>query len=329
MQRMALYFSTLDENRIKCELCPHHCVLEDGQVGLCLARRNQGGVMETLNYGEITSIALDPIEKKPLFHFNPSEYILSVGTFGCNMKCFFCQNWEISQQVVPTKRVSPQQLVSIAQSRRSRGIAYTYNEPFIWYEFVLDTSRAATKEGLYNVLVTNGMIEKEPLKLLLQSIHAMNIDLKAFDERTYAKLGGDLKTVLNTIEMCVKASVHVEITTLIVPQLNDDLKLLEEEFRWIANLDRSIPLHLSRYYPSYKYSAPATSSEFLIEAYNLAKKYLDFVYIGNLWDPEYEKTVCPDCGTLSIVRRGYEVQIVGLDTEGRCSKCGRKIVRIF
>ncbi|MGB9789838.1 AmmeMemoRadiSam system radical SAM enzyme [Thermotoga caldifontis] len=329
MQRMALYFSTLDENRIKCELCPHHCVLEDGQVGLCLARRNQSGVMETLNYGEITSIALDPIEKKPLFHFNPSEYILSVGTFGCNMKCFFCQNWEISQQVAPTKRVSPQQLVSIAQSRGSRGIAYTYNEPFIWYEFVLDTSRVATKEGLYNVLVTNGMIEKEPLKLLLQSIHAMNIDLKAFDERTYARLGGDLKTVLNTIETCVKANVHVEITTLIVPQLNDDLKLLEEEFRWIASLDRSIPLHLSRYYPSYKYNAPATSPAFLIEAYNLARKYLDFVYIGNLWDPEYEKTVCPDCGTLSIARRGYEVQIVGLDAEGRCSKCGRKIVRIF
>jgi len=329
VQRIALYFTTLENDKIKCELCPHHCVLEDGQVGFCLARRNQDGAMESLNYGQITSIALDPIEKKPLFHFNPSETILSVGTFGCNMKCPFCQNWEISQQVAPTKSVSPQQLVSIAHSRGSRGIAYTYNEPFVWYEFVLDTSRVAAKEGLYNVLVTNGMIEREPLKLLLQSIHAMNIDLKAFDEKTYARLGGDLKAVLRTIEMCVKANVHVEITTLIVPGVNDDLSQLEKEFQWISTLDRSIPLHLSRYYPNYKYHMPATSPEFLIESYRLAKKYLDFVYIGNLWDPEYEKTVCPNCGTVSIVRRGYDVEIIGLDAEGRCSKCGRKIVRML
>lgn len=329
MQRMALYFSTLEKNRVRCELCPHHCVLDEGQVGFCLARRNQDGVMETLNYGQITSIALDPIEKKPLYHFNPAELILSVGSFGCNMKCFYCQNWEISQQVAPTKRVFPQQLVSIAQSRGSRGIAYTYNEPFIWYEFVLDTSRVAAKEGLYNVLVTNGMIEKEPLRLLLQSIHALNIDLKAFDDRVYAKLGGDLKTVQTTIEMCVKANVHVELTTLIVPGLNDDLNLLEREFEWIASLDKSIPLHLSRYYPNYKSYAPATSADLLIEAYKLAKKYLDFVYIGNLWEAEYEKTVCPNCGTVSIIRKGYDVKIVGLDSEGRCSECGKKIVRIF
>ncbi len=326
---MALYFTSLGDEKVRCELCPHHCVLSEGQIGLCLTRKNQDGIMELMNYGQITSIAIDPIEKKPLFHFNPSDKILSVGSFGCNMKCAFCQNWEISQQMAPTKRVLPEQLVSIAVERGSKGIAYTYNEPFVWFEFVLDTSRIAAREGLYNVLVTNGLVEKEPLNLLLQSIHAMNIDLKAFDESIYRRLGGDLETVKQTIERSVKYGIHVEVTTLVVPGINDDMKQLENEFKWLADLNRSLPLHLSRYFPNYKMADPPTSVEGLIDIYNLARQYLDFVYIGNLWDPRYESTVCPDCGTTVVTRRGYDVQITALDSEGRCKKCGKKIARIF
>ncbi|AEH50906.1 AmmeMemoRadiSam system radical SAM enzyme [Pseudothermotoga thermarum] len=329
MDKTALYFSTLDKERVKCELCPHNCVLDNGQVGLCLARKNEDGVLLTLNYGLITSIAIDPIEKKPLFHLNPGEQILSVGTFGCNMKCPFCQNWEISQEIAPTRRITPEQLVSIAVSRKSRGIAYTYNEPFIWFEFVLDTSRIAAREGIYNVLVTNGMISEEPLHLLLQSIHAMNVDLKAFDEQLYKKLAGDLETVKRTIKLAVENSVHVEVTTLIVPGFNDDENMLEKEFQWLASLDKSIPLHLTRYFPSYKYNVPATPVEILVKFYNLAKKYLDFVYLGNVWDQNYESTFCPSCGTLVVKRVGYQVQVVGLDEEGRCAKCRRRIVRIL
>lgn len=326
---MALYFTGLGDEKLRCELCPHHCVLVQGQIGLCLTRKNQDGIMELMNYGQITSIAIDPIEKKPLFHFNPSDKILSVGTFGCNMKCSFCQNWEISQQIAPTKRVLPEQLVSIAIERGSKGIAYTYNEPFVWFEFVLDTSRMAAREGLYNVLVTNGLVEKEPLNLLLQSIHAMNIDLKTFDENVYRQLGGNLETVKYTIERSVKSGIHVEITTLIVPGINDDKEQLENEFKWLSSINRSIPLHLSRYFPNYKMTNPPTPSEELIDFYNLACQYLDFVYIGNLWDPRYENTRCPDCGTIVIERWGYDVKITTLDLEGRCKKCGRKIARMF
>lgn len=329
MQKMALYFTGLGDGKIRCELCPHHCVLSEGQIGLCLTRKNQDGVMELMNYGQITSIAIDPIEKKPLFHFNPSDKILSIGTFGCNMKCSFCQNWEISQQMAPTKRVLPQQIVSIAIERGSKGIAYTYNEPFTWFEFVLDTSRIAAKEGLYNVLVTNGLVEKEPLNLLLQSIHAMNIDLKAFDEKIYHLLGGDLNAVKRTIERSLAYGIHVEITTLIVPGVNDDREQLENEFKWLSSLDRSLPLHLSRYFPNYKMTNPPTPSEELMDFYDLAREYLDFVYIGNLWDPRYESTVCPDCGTVVVEREGYNVQIKALDLEGRCKECGKKIAKIF
>lgn len=329
MQKMALYFTGLGDEKLRCELCPHHCVLAQGQIGLCLTRKNQDGIMELMNYGQITSIAIDPIEKKPLFHFNPSDKILSVGTFGCNMKCSFCQNWEISQQIAPTRRVLPEQLVSIAIERGSKGIAYTYNEPFVWFEFVLDTSRIAAREGLYNVLVTNGLVEKEPLNLLLQSIHAMNIDLKAFDESVYRRLGGSLENVKHTIERSVKSGIHVEITTLIVPGVNDDKGQLENEFKWLSSINRSIPLHLSRYFPNYRMINPPTPSEELIDFYNLACQYLDFVYIGNLWDPRYENTRCPDCGTMVIERRGYDVKITALDLEGRCKKCGRKIARMF
>ena len=330
MKKMALHFENLDEETVRCNLCPHRCVLKPGQKGLCRVRVNEGGVLVTLNYGEISAIAMDPIEKKPLFHFNPGDKILSVSTVGCNLRCPFCQNWEIAHENPPTRRVTPEQLVRIALERGSKGIAYTYNEPIIWYEFVLDTSRIAVKEGLYNVLITNGYIEEEPLKLLLQSIHAMNIDLKGWNDEFYLKeIGGKKEVVMRTIEMAHEAGVHVEVTTLVIPGKNDDLEELEEEFKWLASIDPNIPLHLSRYFPHYKYTVPPTPPGKLIQIYELAKKYLNFVYIGNLWMEEYESTVCPKCGSVVIRRRGYEVDASGIDEEGRCKVCGFQIARIF
>ncbi len=330
MKKMALQFENVDEYTVRCTLCPHRCIIKPGQSGLCGVRVNENGFLFTLNYGEISSIAIDPIEKKPLFHFNPGDSILSVSTIGCNLKCPFCQNWEIAHEKVRTRRVAPEQLVKIALERGSKGIAFTYNEPMIWFEFVLDTSRMAAKEGLYNVLVTNGYIEEEPLKLLFQSIHAMNIDLKGWNDEFYLKeIGGKKEIVMRTIEMAYNAGVHVEVTTLVIPGKNDDINELEEEFKWLSSVSKDIPLHLSRYFPNYKYTIPPTPVEKLKEIYNVAKKYLNFVYIGNLWEEEYETTVCPNCGNVVIKRRGYEVEIVGLDEEGGCNKCGYQIARIF
>ncbi len=326
---MALYFSSIDDEKVRCELCPHNCVLSHDQVGFCLTRKNENGVLKALNYGMVTSIALDPIEKKPLYHLNPGDRILSVGTFGCNLKCPFCQNWTISQEVAPARKITPEQLVSLAFARNSKGIAFTYNEPLVWFEFVLDTSRIAAKEGLYNVLVTNGMVSEEPLHLLLQSIHAMNVDLKVFDDKLYKKLAGDLETVKTTIKLAVENGVHVEVTTLVVPGFNDDENLFEKQVQWLASVDKTIPLHLTRYFPNYKYSVPPTPLEKLSEFRELAKKYLDFVYIGNVWEEGFEDTVCPSCGTLLVERKGYTVRVIALDKEGRCIKCGKKVVRII
>lgn len=330
MRKMALQFENIDEKTVRCTLCPHRCVLKPGQAGLCKVRVNEDGILVTLNYGEVSAIAMDPIEKKPLFHFNPGDKILSVSTIGCNLRCPFCQNWEIAHEMAPTRRVTPEQLVRIAIERSSKGIAYTYNEPIVWFEFVLDTARIASKEGLYNVLVTNGYIEEDPLKLLLQSIHAMNIDLKAWNDEFYLKeIGGKREIVLRTIELAHKMNVHIEVTTLIIPGKNDNLEELEEAFKWLASIDENIPLHISRYFPHYKYTLPPTPVERLIEVYNLAKRYLNFVYVGNLWDPQYETTICPKCGNVVIKRNGYSVDTSGMDEEGRCAKCGFQIAKIF
>ncbi|HEW92647.1 MAG TPA: AmmeMemoRadiSam system radical SAM enzyme [Thermotogaceae bacterium] len=326
--REALFYEENNENSVVCTLCPHRCIISNSKTGLCGVRMNKKGVLYSLNYGEISSISLDPIEKKPLFHFYPGTDILSVGSWGCNFKCPFCQNWQISQERPNVQRIDPMRLINIALEHNSKGIAYTYNEPMVWFEFVLDSSRLATKEGIYNVLVTNGFIEPEPLNLLLQSIQAMNIDLKGFNEDFYKKVClGDLKPVLNVIEKSVEHGIHVEITTLIIPGANDDLNDLKREFKWLSNLNPDIPLHISRYFPNYKYTVPPTSVDELIRVYETAKEYLNFVYLGNIWDKKCESTYCPSCGELVIEREGYNVKFVGIDEEGNCKKCGRNIVK--
>ena len=271
-----------------CEICPHHCRLEIGEVGKCRARKNDGEKIVAMNYGELTSIALDPIEKKPLNNFFPGSWILSVGSYGCNLKCPFCQNHQISMadKNFPTKKISPEQLASLAalmtqKERGNLGVAFTYNEPFISYEFVLDTSRLLKKLALKSVLVTNGTISANALKKILPFIDAMNIDMKGFSQKIYDYLDGDFETVRNTIKISSE-SCHVEVTTLIVPGLNDSAEEMSAESAWLASISKNIPLHISRFFPRYKVTdKPPTDVKKIYELAEVARKNLNFVYSGN------------------------------------------------
>ena len=292
MQKEALYYEQVD-GKCQCHLCPRECLIAEGKSGSCFVRKNVGGRLWATNYGECSSIALDPIEKKPLFHFYPGRQILSLGTIGCNLHCQFCQNWQISQQGVPTEECTPERAVELALSAQDNlGIAYTYNEPLIWYEFVLDTSRLARQRGLKNVLVTNGLINREPLENLLPYIDAMNVDLKGMNEQFYRRVcGWAYEPVLETISTAVGKCL-VEVTTLLVPGHNDDLAELEGMVDWLAGISPDIPLHFSRYFPNYHFQAPATPEETLLRAREIALKQMSYVYVGNIRLPGAEDTHC-------------------------------------
>jgi len=328
----AVYFDEYGEDdALQCLLCPRHCIIKPNQVGFCGVRRNVDGMLYSLNYGQLTSIAVDPIEKKPLYHFFPGEKILSVGSWGCNLKCDFCQNWEISKQRPKTvKRVMPQQLIQIALERESQGIAFTYNEPIVSFEFILDTSRAAAKEGIYSVLVTNGVIDEEPMDLLSQSVRAMNIDLKGWNDDFYRnEIGTDKRNVLRSIETAKKVGTHLELTTLIIPGKNDSTEEMIEEAKWISEISKDIPLHINRYHPSYKSEIPPTPPESLTMLAEVAKEYLRYVYVGNASLPGLSDTICPHCGNLLIERKGMRSSVVGIDEKGRCNKCQEEIPVVF
>ena len=277
-----------------CWLCPHRCHLSDGQTGFCRARQNQGGIIRSLNYGLLTSAALDPIEKKPLYHFHPGSHILSLGSFGCNLRCPFCQNYTISQagpdgfagQRLPLDRVTPKEIVAAAQRLEETsgniGVAFTYNEPLVGYEFVYDTARLLKEVGLATVLVTNGQIEKDSWLHLLPYIDAVNIDLKGFTQSFYDWIGGDLKTTKAAIEMAAEQGVHVEVTTLVIPGKNDGAEAMAAEAEWLAGISAELPLHLSRYFPRYLSDIPMTPAETLQRLRRIAGARLRFVHLGNV-----------------------------------------------
>ncbi|ANX00103.1 radical SAM protein [Thermoclostridium stercorarium subsp. leptospartum DSM 9219] len=271
-----------------CEICPHHCSIDEGQLGFCRARTNKNGEIVCENYGKLTSIALDPIEKKPLKRFFPGSFILSVGSYGCNLKCPFCQNYEISMTCggkISTEKVMPELLVDMAESLVSRGnigIAYTYNEPLISYEYVMDCARLAKRKSLKNVVVTNGYICEKPLEELLPYIDAMNIDLKSFSNEFYKNIKGDLETVKNTITLAAK-NCHVEVTTLIIPGENDSGEEMEELSAWLASISPEIPLHVTRFFPRYLMTEKKpTPVDKILKLADVARKNLRYVYEGNI-----------------------------------------------
>lgn len=274
-------------SKLECNVCHHHCKLSENQIGLCNARSNIGERIASVNYGEITSIALDPIEKKPLRHFYPGSKILSVGSFGCNLKCSFCQNYEIStvgRNEINTQYVTPENLVQIALDlipRGNIGIAYTYNEALIGYEFVRDCAMVAKKNKLKNVVVTNGCFSEEILKEILPYIDAFNIDLKGFSDKFYKNIGGDFEMVKNFIKLAYKHA-HIEITTLIIPDENDSEEEIINLSNFIASIDKGIPLHISRFFPCYemKHKNP-TDIKKVYELANIARRKLIYVYEGN------------------------------------------------
>lgn len=273
--------------RVECEICPHHCKLEEDHIGLCKARRNKNGSIISDNYGRLTALALDPIEKKPLRHFYPGSSILSVGSYGCNLSCPFCQNCDISMvgsDGIETQQVTVEELIGKAMGLRMMGnigIAYTYNEPLIGFEFVRDCAFQAREQGLKNVVVTNGYICEKPLMELLPKIDAFNIDLKGFTEEFYHKLRGDLTTVKNTIRLA-SPKCHVEVTTLIIPGENDSEEEMEELSAWLADLNPEIPLHISRFFPRYlMQDAKATPVSKVYRLAEIARRRLKYVYEGN------------------------------------------------
>ena len=326
----AMYYEVPDDGKeaVLCRLCPHMCRIAPAKTGNCGVRKNIDGKLYSLTYDKFTSAALDPIEKKPLYHFHPGSEIMSFGTLGCNFHCQFCQNYEISQREFDelfVKRITVKDAIAHAKKFNAVGIAYTYNEPLINYEWVKEAMAAARESGLENVLVSNGYINEEPFCNIVDLIDAANIDVKSFRDDFYKKYcGGRLGPVLRTVEILVKKLKHLEITTLLIPGLNDSDNEISELADWIWSLNPEIPLHFSRYYPAYKMDIEQTPVATLERAKKIASKKLKFVYIGNVADIKSNSTYCPQCGEMLIERKGYGTKITGL-SNGQCRKCGKGI----
>ncbi|ATW28833.1 AmmeMemoRadiSam system radical SAM enzyme [Candidatus Formimonas warabiya] len=285
--REGMYYQTREDGYTACALCPRGCVIKPGGTGFCRVRQNRQGILYALNYGKYTALALDPIEKKPLYHFFPGSLILSIGTFGCSFHCSFCQNWQIAHAATDGEEVSPQRLAAWAAEaakQGSIGVAYTYSEPLMWYEFVLEAAQEVKKAGLKNVLVTNGFIRPEPFSRLLPFIDALNIDVKGFTGEFYQKIiKGEFEPVLAAAEMASQAGKHVEITTLLIPGLNDSGEELTQLVDWIAgSLGPEVPLHFSRYFPNYRLDLAPTPIKTLEAAQALARQKLQYVHLGNV-----------------------------------------------
>ena len=318
----ARFYDRIDAETVQCSLCPHRCRISEGKRGRCRARLCRGGTLYAATYGEAASLAMDPIEKKPLYHFYPGKSILSIGSYGCNFACPWCQNSGISQEIVSTRHIEPAQLVAEARSGGSVGIAYTYNEPLIQAEFVIDAARLAHQAGLVNVLVTNGFINPEPLAEIIPFVDAANLDLKSIRDDVYSSsCGGAIAPVLDTAKTLAR-EVHLEVTNLIITGLNDGDADLADLADWVAqHLGRETPVHLSRYFPHYRYAQPATSVRRMETAREIFADRLDYVYLGNMAHPEAGDTRCRSCDALLVTRRGYSIRFEGLSGDS-CAACG-------
>lgn len=335
MPKEALYWKPSENNKIECMLCPRKCIITEGKRGACRVRENQNGRLYTLAYGHAT-VQIDPIEKKPLFHFRPGSSVLSFGTEGCNLFCRHCQNWTLSQasaKELGLWEYGPGELVDMAVERGCAGIAYTYNEPTVFFEYMLETAKLARKKGLSNVVVSNGYINGEPLVELYKLIDGANIDLKGFSEKFYSEVcGAKLQPVLDTLKLIKeKTGTWLEITNLIIPTKNDDMKEIAGMCRWIRdNLGDTVPVHFTAFYPQYRMqNLPATPPATLERAAKTGKETgLKFVYQGNVMTSDGENTYCPECGKLLVERLGFSVTQFNI-IKGRCKNCNKVVPGVW
>ena len=323
MNRVANYWENTQLG-VKCLLCPNYCSIPENKKGKCRKRINLDDELFTENYAQTISLSLDPLEKKPLYHFFPTEKVLSLGANSCNLTCQFCQNYSSSQSECDVLAILPVELYDMCLQKDIKHVAFTYTEPFTWYEYVFDVAQLLHPNGISVILVTNGYVNLKPLTDLLPYISAMNIDLKAFSEDFYTNIcGGKLQPVLKTISHASEKT-HVEITLLLIETLNDDIEELRNLYSFIMNLSQDIPLHISKYFPRYKMSIRATNDAKLINTARIAKEYLNYVYIGNMHTSDFSNTYCPNCNALLIQRRDYNTHVVNLHGN-QCSKCQKRI----
>ena len=336
MIKEAMLYRPLSEKKVSCFLCHHYCQIADSKFGICGVRKNEDGKLYTHVYGEVIASHVDPIEKKPLYHFLPGTTSFSIATIGCNFRCPFCQNWQISQSTKRDKKSTsgykllPEDIVYEAKSRDCQSISYTYTEPTIFFEYAYETAKLAKEEGIANVFVTNGYMTPEALETFQPYLDACNVDLKSFKEDFYKEIcRAHLKPVLDSIRLMKKLNIWVEVTTLIVPGLNDGEQELTQITRFIYDLDPDIPWHISRFHPDYEYTnTRATPIDTLRKAYTIGKKEgLRYIYIGNVLG-ESEDTMCPFCQRALIQRQGYFIGKIKLKNS-TCSFCGNHIAGVF
>jgi len=328
----AQFYHIREDGKLQCLLCPHFCTPAEGKTGKCGVRRNVNGELISETYGKVSAVHYDPIEKKPFYHFHPGSTILSIGSVGCNLSCKFCQNCDISTADVsgyPWHKDYPvQDIVSMAVEYPGNiGVAFTYNEPTMSYEYVMEVSRLASSMGLKTAMVTNGFINPDPLIQLLPFVDAYNVDLKAFTEKFYEQnTGSKLAPVLETLKILKIAGKHFEITNLVIPGLNDDPGIFAEMIDWIAfELGEYSVLHLSRYFPHHKMTIEATPVNTLLNLYGIAREKLHFVYLGNMVSRDGQNTFCPQCNELLVNRSGYHADAGGISEDLHCKKCNASI----
>lgn len=331
----ALFYEKLENNKVKCFLCNQNCIIKNNELSICGVRKNIDGNLYSLNYDKLAAVHSDPIEKKPLYHFLPSSIAFSIATMGCNFKCKFCQNYTLSQitdeKQIYGEKIEPEKIVEMALDSGARSIAYTYSEPTIFYELMLDTAKIAKQEGLRNVMITNGYLGKEAFDMIRPYIDAANIDLKSFNDKFYRKYcAARLNPVLENIKRYKQSGLWLELTTLVIPDFNSQEVEAEKIIEFILDIDENIPWHVSRFFPHYKFFDVAiTREDTIYEFLELGKKKgLKHVYAGNIRANQWENTYCPKCGNLLIKRNGYFTEVKGLKN-GTCENCGESISGIW
>lgn len=318
-------YTRTKDSKLSCVLCPHHCLIEDGERGICMVRENRGGSLYLPFYGVLSAVSTDPIEKKPLYHFYPGSSIFSVGFYGCSFRCPFCQNFRIAQYAPSGahRSIQPEELVEQALVQGASAIAYTYSEPLVHFEWMLETAKQAHRKGLKNVLVSNGFINPQPADELLEVLDAANIDFKSIRPEFYEDvIGGKVEPVMAFITQAAQR-IHLELTTLVIPGYTDSREEISAIAEFIAAQHKDIPLHLSCYYPAYKFDAPPTEPDTVFELAEIARRHLNFVYPGNVGLREVN-TECSQCGNVLIRRSGYQVDMPGIEG-GACTQCGHPV----